>query len=528
MKKISIIAFTTLMFGLSACDMDMMPYDSVPTDEALNSINAFEEARTGIYAAYIGLAGGSYVLAPELQADGFNATADFSNTYGDFYRWNFQSSNSYVEAIWSNSYSAIGRANFFIDSAKKMDEGEENDLTDVQKQQLAVYVGEAYFTRAYCYYYLSTLFCADYNPVTAASTLGLPLQLEYKPKISASEYPERSSLEATYKQITEDLAEADTRIQTARSGIVDYDRYINGAYVNINTAPKQRGNYITVDVVKALRARVALQMDDYKNAAAYAESLIDSDFYPLLNNESGLKDMWQEDGGTETIWQIAMQSADDAGSPLGTLFIGYPTTKKDYIPTKTLIDLYDADDLRLAVYYGDYKLSVSTGTAAQIKFFNKYPGNKNFNTLGGTTRYLNQPKPFRIAEMYLIAAEANTRIGTASSLEKARGYLKTLKTARIPGFSGGNYNNQEVLMNEIMDERERELVCEGYRMMDLKRWGKGVKRGLPQNSGLVLFPGQATTDGLNKPADDYRMVWPIPKSEMDANTSLAGQQNPGY
>lgn len=83
-------------------------------------------------------------------------------------------------------------------------------------------------------------------------------------------------------------------------------------------------------------------------------------------------------------------------------------------------------------------------------------------------------------------------------------------------------------MNEIMDERERELVCEGYRMMDLKRWGKGVKRGLPQNSGLVLFPGQATTDGLNKPADDYRMVWPIPKSEMDANTSLAGQQNPGY
>lgn len=36
-----------------------------------------------------------------------------------------------------------------------------------------------------------------------------------------------------------------------------------------------------------------------------------------------------------------MTSADDAGVPLGTIFIGYPTTKKDYIPTQTLIDLYN-------------------------------------------------------------------------------------------------------------------------------------------------------------------------------------------
>lgn len=219
-------------------------------------------------------------------------------------------------------------------------------------------------------------------------------------------------------------------------------------------------------------------------------------------------------------------SADDAGSPLGTLFIGYPTTKKDYIPTKTLIDLYDADDLRLAVYYGDYKLSVSTGTAAQIKFFNKYPGNKNFNTLGGTTRYLNQPKPFRIAEMYLIAAEANTRIGTARSLEKARGYLKTLKTARIPGFSGGNYNNQEVLMNEIMDERERELVCEGYRMMGPQALGQRREARPAAKFRSGMFPGQATTDGLNKPADDYRMYGPFPSRKWMPTRHLPDSRTP--
>ena len=147
--------------------------------------------------------------------------------------------------------------------------------------------------------------------------------------------------------------------------------------------------------------------------------------------------------------------------------------------------------------------------------------------LGSETRYLNQPKPFRIAEMYLIATEANAKIGTAAAVKKGNDALNALKKARIEGWTDATYD-QEALLNEIMNERERELVGEGYRLMDLKRWGKGVKRGKPQSKGLVLFPGQASTDGLDKPVDDQRMLWPIPKTEMDANPQLAGQQNPGY
>lgn len=105
--------------------------------------------------------------------------------------------------------------------------------------------------------------------------------------------------------------------------------------------------------------------------------------------------------------------------------------------------------------------------------------------------------------------------------------MNALKKARIEGWTDATYD-QEALLNEIMNERERELVGEGYRLMDLKRWGKGVKRGKPQSKGLVLFPGQASTDGLDKLMDDQRMLWPIPKTEMDANPQLAGQQNPGY
>lgn len=527
MKKILIIALTVLTFGMTSCDMDKMPYDSVPTDEALTTIVGFEEARTGIYSMYLGLTGGSYVLAPEIQADAFNAVADFSNKFGELHRWTFESTNSTVETIWANCYAAIGRANFYIDGVGKIDQNPEIELSDIQKEQINVYEGEAYFTRAYCYFYLATLYCPDYDEATAASTPGLPLQLSYVPKLPAGQYPGRSSLKDTYKQILDDLEEAETRIETARNGIVDYDRYINGAYVSVNTAPKNRGNYITVDVVTAMKARVALQMDDYENAAKYAERLVNSNTYPLSNTETDFANVWKNDGGTETIWQVAMTSADDAGVPLGTIFIGYPTTKKDYIPTQTLIDLYSEKDIRLNTYFGKYHLAVSSGNAADIYFFNKYPGNEYYNKLSNETRYLNQPKPFRIAEMYLIATEANAKIGTGASVTKGNTFLNKLKKARIEEVVEANYD-REALLNEVMNERQRELVGEGYRLMDLKRWGKGVKRGKPQSKGLVLFPGQASTDGLDKPADDQRVVWPIPKTELDANPQLAGQQNPGY
>lgn len=44
------------------------PYDAIPAEEALTTIVGFEEARAGIYSVYLGLTGGSYVLAPEVQA----------------------------------------------------------------------------------------------------------------------------------------------------------------------------------------------------------------------------------------------------------------------------------------------------------------------------------------------------------------------------------------------------------------------------------------------------------------------------
>ena len=69
----------------------------------------------------------------------------------------------------------------------------------------------------------------------------------------------------------------------------------------------------------------------------------------------------------------------------------------------------------------------------------------------------------------------------------------------------------------------------GMRMSDIRRYGEGFQRepNHDENEDLndiIVKQGRA----LKYTANDYRLTWPIPKAEIDANPHLAGQQNPGY
>ncbi|RHO66578.1 RagB/SusD family nutrient uptake outer membrane protein [Parabacteroides sp. AF48-14] len=83
-------------------------------------------------------------------------------------------------------------------------------------------------------------------------------------------------------------------------------------------------------------------------------------------------------------------------------------------------------------------------------------------------------------------------------------------------------------MSEIRTERWKELFCEGYRMMDLKRWNVEMRRTPAQNSSFIVLPGAENGENMVKEAGNYRFVWPIPQAEIDANPQIKDQQNPGY
>ncbi|MEO1518448.1 MAG: RagB/SusD family nutrient uptake outer membrane protein [Bacteroidota bacterium] len=124
---------------------------------------------------------------------------------------------------------------------------------------------------------------------------------------------------------------------------------------------------------------------------------------------------------------------------------------------------------------------------------------------------------FRLADVYLMYAEAVLRGGTGGDRGTALGYLNAINE-RAYGDAGGNISDADMTLDYILDERARELYWECHRRTDLVRFGQftdgtylwPLKGGVPQGRAVAAF----------------RDVFPIPSSDIGANPNL--DQNDGY
>ncbi|MBK1438511.1 RagB/SusD family nutrient uptake outer membrane protein [Parapedobacter sp. ISTM3] len=110
---------------------------------------------------------------------------------------------------------------------------------------------------------------------------------------------------------------------------------------------------------------------------------------------------------------------------------------------------------------------------------------------------------FRYADVLLMQAEAILRGGTGTPAE-ALALVNTIRTNR------GAAPFATLSLDDLIDERGRELYWEGWRRQDLIRFGK------------FLEPGQVRTTA----SEPHRLVYPIPSQQIAVNPNL--QQNPGY
>ena len=292
----------------------------------------------------------------------------------------------------------------------------------------------------------------------------------------------------------------------------------------VTTAGEINSAYITADVVKALKARIALEKEDYQTAISTATALINSGTYPLMTDGDAYADMWLHDNGTEAIWQFAMVKAKETGpNALGSAFSGIidKLPRPSYLPTNTVLNLYDKDnDIRYNAYFTYDSIDAQTVPDFMITYCKKWPGNPELYE--GKSNNINKTKAFRISEMYLIAAEAYAMSGDETN---ASAMLNKLKTARVKGWSDKSYKG-DALIKEIQDEYVRELFGEQPYFFDLKRWKKGLNRSSSEAQDISYLPALGTD--MVKSADDHMWVWPIPKDEIDANPQIKGQQNAGY
>lgn len=504
MKNTKIFLYSLFaLLAVSSCSLEKYPYDAIDTENAMQSVSDVENFRTGLYATTKNCFTGAFVIVPDIQADCYHAVDRFNGDYRAFYGYTLLASEGVCNNTWYGLYGFIANANFMIDGARKLMAAA--DLSRTDREKLELYYGEGCYLRAHIYYLLTEYFCRDFDPATAdEGDTGVFVVTKYNPSSNSSTYPGRGSLKTTYAQILADLAEAETYV---------------------TTPGEQNSPYVTADVVKALQARVALAMHDYDTAFKKAKDLIDSGTYPLMSDGEAYARGWMEDNLTETLWQPVMLDRTDVGNS-AKLFINNSfgtegDDKPQYVPEDWVLGLYDREnDIRYDAYFEER--TFSQPVAGTMTLLVKYPGNPKYNSDSGKVpAYINQPKVFRISEMYLLAAEAASNLAGQESV--ASYYLNELKRKRIAGWTDIAYSGTR-LRDEIRSERVRELFGEGHRLNDLKRWHIGFSRSEGQNPDL-LYPGENYVTG-SRPADDPLFLWPIPTTEVQANPRMV--QNPGY
>jgi len=324
----------------------------------------------------------------------------------------------------------------------------------------------------------------------------------------------------------------------SRSSVKDvYDFVISDLLQAAELMNQPKNNsFASKEVAYALLARVYLYKEDQANAIKYADLVINSNRYTLRQgSEYASYFRAQPDDNQETIFAIrhtkvedrAMSSigsmyfsGDVSGNPMGQGVSGWA----EIYASKKYYDFLNQhpEDLRNSfitpyVVNGELQYNQKLTPVTPMYYVNKY-------SLQEGLINLSSPVYLRLAEMYLIRAEANAK---ENNVEAALADVNLLRTrAGLP--YAALYTPERLaasgktVLDAVLEERWLELAFEGHRAYDLFRNNRSMVRNYPGTHSLNNTP---TTDLHQevKPTDN-RVVFYIPQAEINRNSAL--QQNP--
>ncbi|MBT30408.1 MAG: RagB/SusD family nutrient uptake outer membrane protein [Thalassobius sp.] len=456
----------TLTFSSQACEdsfLEISPEQSVQSSEAITDPNTLQTAMNGVYSLLqnSGYYGRSVYVIPELMADNLYLSVRNSGRYTDYNSFSVQEQDGYAEDLWNQAYEVIINATKAIQGGEAL-EGEQEELVD----QLT---GEAYAIRALAHFDLVRFFAQPYNYTADASHLGVPAISSIG---DAPISPSRNTVSEVYSLIISDLENA----------------------IELMNEDTNDGTF-SINAAKALLARVYLYTENWDGAISYATEVIESGNYQLVANEDYMN-IWSEEYNSESIFEIVNTISDNASTNgLGHFFD--PTGYADALATEDLVNIYDENDARLQTM----TFGAKTGAEEEAYFIGKFPNG---------TQHDDNIRIFRLAEMYLIRAEAYARNANNTL---AHADLNQIIQRASPDAEPVSLTGQE-LVDRILTERRKELAFEGHRLFDLNRNKKDVSIIL---SGSVIEASYP---------NDY-FILPIPLSEINANPNIE-PQNTGY
>lgn len=367
----------------------------------------------------------------------------------DFSNNNVLPTSSTVEGLWDSSYNLIYATNQIIEGVQAS-----SGLLEPDKER---FLGEAYFLRGFIHFNLFNLFGAI-------------------PYIGSTDYRQNSQIPRDTETVIYDRLEDD--LSKALEMLPEADHSLSRLRPNRWTA-------------KALLARVLLYEGEWEKAMVHALDVIQNGNYGL---ESNLGSVFKK-GSTETLWQLdAGTSGANTYEASTFIFISGPPPNSAL--STFLVDSFDPNDQRLNEWIG----SVTDGSETWY-----FPFKYQLQSSTASTEECSVL--FRLAEQYLIVAEASTQLGNTS---EALDYLNIIRE-RAALEPLGDLSREE-LLEAILDERRKEFFTEqGHRFFDLKR------------SGSL----DGTLSGIKTGWESTDRVLPIPQSELLLNPALL-PQNEGY
>ena len=471
MRKLLYILPVLLILGLAACEnyVDITPTGKKTVDSTDTYYELVALPNRCYYPSAFALLSDnvwskeSNIIGKEyLSWDGINMTFN-----EDAYRKDLSDNN-----LYANCYEYILRSNIVISLV---------DYSTGDKGTKELAKAEAKIMRAWDHFILVNTFAKSYNPETAATDGGVAVVREYNLEAT----PTKATVAEVYDFIIKDIEDALP--------------YLQEEPVNVYHPSKAFGY--------ALAARVYLFHRDWKKAEDAAEeslkrnnSLID---YIALEDEGGpMKVSTYAKGGNPEVLNYAYMGGVTE-NPAFTYGMISPE----------LVQLFGTNDGRMNLFFK------TTGNLEY--YFDEGSGAAFWNTSLTYAKFQYMAVGMRTAEVYRILAEAKPR---QNALSGAVEVLNQLREKRIKGTEAvlPEPATQREMMQEIINERRKELLFGFSRFWDLKRfnteadYAKTITRVFP----LVSTNVEQKTYTLKPDSRLYVIPFPLAAREKNPNLTL--------
>lgn len=530
---------TLLVMALAGCSdyLDTQPYSFDTVDKLYASADGAELGLTGCYnllnapsvqgnywGAYTGgmplmLNGGTDEVVTR---DGF--TDEQFAPYGNY---TFTTQSSTIEVNWFTLFVGVNRTNYLLESIDAIDMDEDRQL------QIKA---EGYFLRAWCYFYLAQFYG------------GVPVYTNTVEQTDAS--APRESLEVVYELIISDLQFAyenlDTDNDVGRATKWSAAGYLAKVYTYLASCKK---NNVGGDLNFELNSFDWVDADAYyKKALAVTDSVIEKSNLILTDNYRYLFLEKTEDyKAEESLFTLAGSDSDEQGNlnltlywrqpvgstasgggygwmrPVGELYGKYDQAdpRRDHNLTSYLDTDNDKETVGAYSYYLPEELEDPSSSYYCVgKYRYRDPDEKSVADAWSDGDLV----VLRYADILLLNAEALYFTGDESTarerLEEV--LLRAAGTAAVFEVLNTAYYKADFI-EQLLEARTRELCFEGWRRMDLIRFGMlgDAIAGLSDDAGVW----NSIVPEVQNNWASHKIWYPVPQNDVE----LSGiQQNPEY